>query len=188
RARDPSRSLGSRPTVSSFAMRPVTAADRPVLERLWQLYRHDLSEFRGEHGPAGFRGTLPDASGGFKTETLVPFLRESAARAAYLFLIGASPVGFALVGGVTSERLLMSEFFVVRGARRQGVARAAVHELFSHHRGTWELAFQENNAAAARFWRRVAAEVAGDAVLEERRPVPDKPQGPPDVWITITVA
>jgi hypothetical protein len=29
--------------------------------------------------------------------------------------------------------------------------------------------------------------VAGDNFREERRPVPDKPDVPPDVWITITV-
>jgi hypothetical protein len=41
--------------------------------------------------------------------------------------------------------------------------------------------------AAARFWRRVAADAGGDDAREERRPVPGKPEIPPDVWITITV-
>jgi hypothetical protein len=44
-----------------FVVRPMTAETRPVVERLWQLYRHDLSEFRGTHGPSGFRGSLPVA-------------------------------------------------------------------------------------------------------------------------------
>jgi predicted acetyltransferase len=63
-----------------------------------------------------------------------------------------------------------------------------VDELFARHPGEWEIPFQENNVAAARFWRRVAASVAGADVLEERRPVPGKPEVPPDVWLTLTVA
>jgi predicted acetyltransferase len=81
----------------------------------------------------------------------------------------------------------MSEFFVVRGARRQGLGRAAAAELFALYPGRWEIPFQEENAAAARFWRRVAAEV-GESVSEERRPVPGKPHIPPDVWLILTVA
>jgi len=173
--------------VSELALRPLTAETRPVLERLWQLYRHDLSESRGTHGPTGFRGTLPDGDGMFHTRTLVPFLTDDADRSAHLFYLAASPVGFALVSRVTSEPRLMSEFFVVRGTRGRGVGRAAVDELFALYPGVWEIPFQENNVAAARFWRGVAARVASDDVREERRPVPDKPDVPPDVWITITV-
>ena len=172
---------------SDFAMRPVTTATRPVLECLWQLYRHDLSEFRGTHGPSGFRGTLPGEDGRFHTRSLAPFLDDDEDRAAYLFFSGASPVGFALVTGVISEPRLMAEFFVVRGLRGHGVGRAAVDELFARHPGVWEIPFQEENVAAACFWRGVAARVAGDGFREERRPVPNKPEVPPDVWITVTV-
>ena len=40
---------------------PMTDADRPVAERLWQLYQHDMSEFRG---------TFPSSDGMFKTGRL----------------------------------------------------------------------------------------------------------------------
>ncbi len=162
---------------------PVTTESRAVLERLWQLYRHDLSEFRGKHGPEGFRGMLPGEDGTYALRSLLPFLDDDADRAAYLFTNGSSPVGFALVSGLNAQRRLMSEFFVVRGARRQGIARTAVAELFALHPGEWEIPFQENNVAAARFWRGVA----GDSVREELRPVPGKPEVPPDVWLTLNV-
>jgi predicted acetyltransferase len=172
---------------SEFAIHPVTAETRPVVERLWQLYRHDLSEFRGTHGPSGFRGTLPDRDGKFHVRTLLPFFDDDADRAAYVFYSGPSPVGFAFVSHLTSQVRLMSEFFIVRGLRRHGLGRAAVDELFARYPGEWEIPFQEHNVAAARFWRRVAAGLAGGNVREERRPVPDKPDVPPDVWITISV-
>ena len=81
----------------------------------------------------------------------------------------------------------MCEFFVVRAARGHGVGRAAADALFALYPGAWEIPFQEENAVAARFWRRVAAETAGEGVREERRPVPGKPHIPPDVWLSLTV-
>jgi predicted acetyltransferase len=81
----------------------------------------------------------------------------------------------------------MSEFFVVRGLRGHGIARAAVDELFALYPGEWEIPFQENNVAAARFWRRVAASVSGGNVREELRPVPGKPEVAPDVWLTLVI-
>jgi predicted acetyltransferase len=59
-----------------------------------------------------------------------------------------------------------------------------VRELFALHPGEWDIAFQESNAAAGRFWRGVASAVAADSWHEERRPVPGKPDVPPDVWLT----
>ncbi len=150
-----------------FSVRPLTSADRPVVERLWQLYRHDLSEFRGTHGPEGFRGMLPGEDGTYALRGLEPFLEDDTDRAAYLLLDGGRPVGFALVSGVAAGPRLMSEFFVVRGARRQGAGRAAVDALLALHPGTWEIPFQEDNGAAARFWRRVAAEAVDGEVREE---------------------
>ena len=169
------------------ALRSVTAETRPIVEHLWQLYRHDLSEFRGTHEPSGFRGMLPDEDGRFHVRTLLPFFDDAANHAAYLFSSGPSPVGFAFVSNLTSDARLMSDFFVVRGLRGHGIGRAAVDELFARHPGKWEIPFQELNAGAARFWRRVAAGVAGDDFSEQLRPVPGKPDVPPDVWITITV-
>ena len=173
--------------MTTVELRSVNPEDRPIVEHPWQLYRHDLSEFRGEHTPEGIRGTLPGEDGTFNARGLLPFLEADPDRAAYLFYRGASPVGFVLVSGLAARSRLMSEFFVVRGARRQGVAGAAVRELLARHPGEWEIPFQDNNVAAARFWRAMAIDVAGDAVREELRPVPNKPEIPPDVWITLTV-
>jgi hypothetical protein len=64
-----------------LTVRLVTAEQRPVLERLWQLYRHDLSELRG---------SLPDRDGLFHTRPLRPFLDDPDLRA-YLFERGGGP-------------------------------------------------------------------------------------------------
>ncbi|MEU9206935.1 hypothetical protein AB0D27_03000 [Streptomyces sp. NPDC048415] len=42
----------------------------------------------------------------------------------------------------------------------------------------------DSNPGAVCFWRSVAAEIASGAWVEERRPVPGRPDLPPDVWIS----
>ena len=165
-------------------LRPLQASEHAVLERLWQLYRHDLSEFRGTHSPAGFVGSLPDAAGRFHTRGLDPYLEPNPDRAAYLAWREGAPVGFVLVSRLAAPPILMSEFFVVHGLRGRGVAGELVEQVFARHPGVWEIPFQENNVAAARFWRRIG----GKDAVEERRPVPGKPEVPPDVWLTVRVS
>ena len=81
---------------------------------------------------------------------------------------------------------MLSEFFVVRSARRKRVGHHAALQLLRQHSGPWQIAFQEANPAAARFWRRVATEAVGAAWSEQRRPVPGKPDLPPDTWLVLT--
>jgi predicted acetyltransferase len=156
----------------------ATPRDAPVLERLWQLYLHDLSEFRDSH---------PNEDGLFKREKLEPFLVEDPDRAAYLFRRDGRPVGFALVSGLRDETHWVDQFFVVRSARASGVGRAAAAEVLRRHPGRWRIGFQNENPKAARFWRRLAAEHGSD-VREERQPVPGKPHIPDDVILSLTVS
>ena len=72
----------------------------------------------------------------------------------------------------------------MRGARRAGIGSAAVHAVLGRHPGPWEVAFQAENEAAVRFWRRVATRAAGERWTEEERAVPGRPDLPPDVWIS----
>lgn len=116
---------------------------------------------------------------------LEPFF-DGTDRAAYLIVSGTSLAGLALVRGVTVDARVMGDFFVLRGARRHGVGHIAALQLPSQYPGTWEIPFQDENPAAARFWRRTATAAVGDAWTEERRPVPGKPHLPHDMWIRLT--
>jgi len=90
-------------------LRPLTEADVPVVERLWQLYSHDMSEARG---------TLPDAEGAFKAGRLPTYLDDSTAR---LYLVPRCTCGLRLVRVLPGETRTMGDFFVVRAARRKRV-------------------------------------------------------------------
>lgn len=156
------------------SVRPAHAADRPALERLWLMFRHDMSEFQG---------LLPNPDGTFRDERLHLALTDPD-RAPYLLTSGDRPAGLAFVRGLTGPTRVMNSFFVVRGARRTGIGLRAGQEIVARHPGPWEIAFQDRNTTAVGFWRRVATRVAGDAWSEERRPVPGRPDLPPDVWIS----
>ncbi|MFG1952834.1 GNAT family N-acetyltransferase [Micromonospora sp. NPDC048830] len=162
--------------LSAVTLRSILSHDLPLVERLWQLYRHDLSEFRG---------MLPNDVGLFTAGRLPAYLDDPDTRG-YIFYQDTSPVGFAFVSGLRAGPLHISEFFVVRAARRSGVGSHAARQLFARHKGQWEVAFQEENPGAARFWRRLAAEVCPAGHQEERRAVPGKPEIPPDTWLLFT--
>lgn len=61
-----------------FSLHPVAREQCSILEHLWQLYQRDLSEFRGDHGPAGIVRTLPGGDGTYKRERLfTPYRRRA---------------------------------------------------------------------------------------------------------------
>ncbi|KOV64178.1 GNAT family N-acetyltransferase [Streptomyces sp. MMG1121] len=158
-------------------VRPATLQDRPTVERLWLMFHHDLSEFRG---------ALPRPDGTFRDER-VAYAFTRPGWAPYLFLRGERPAGFAFVRGLDGPVRVLNSFFVARGARRSGVGTRAVRDVLRRHPGNWEIAFQDDNPAAARFWPHVARDLAQDAWTRELRPVPDRPELSPDVWISFAV-
>lgn len=161
--------------MTDVSVRLMNDGDRPAAERLWLMFRHDMSEFQGG---------LPAPDGSFRSERLRAAFTDDPDWAPYLLVSGAHPVGLALVRALTAPVRVLNTFFVVRGARRSGLGLRAVQQVVARHPGPWEVAFQYQNLAAVRFWRRVATEISGDAWTEERRPVPDRPDLPPDVWIS----
>jgi len=54
----------------------------------------------------------------------------------------------------------MTEFFVVRGARRRGVGRSAACQLFALFPGAWEVRVMKVNERALAFWRASVGSVA----------------------------
>jgi len=164
-------------TMGELSVRVPAQADRPALERLWLMFQHDMSQFRGD---------LPFADGSFNTERLEAAFTDLD-RVAYLVASGDRPVAFAIVRGLNEHRRVMNSFFVVRGLRRSGVGLHAVREVVARHPGAWEIAFQDENTGAVKFWRHVAEAIAPGEWTEEQRTVPTRPELPPDSWISFDV-
>jgi predicted acetyltransferase len=167
--------MSSEPTVTVHVA-PAGPEQAEVLTRLWLLFRHDLSEFVS---------VLPFPDGTYRSERLALALGDDT-WAAYVFHVGEAPVGFALVRSIDREPYVLNSFFVVRGARRSGVGREAVRQVLAARPGAWTVAFQDTNPGAVAFWRRVGAD-HDPHWTEEQRAVPDRPDLPPDSWISFHV-
>src|SRR5258708_8349927 len=141
-------------------------ADREWLTNVYPLYLHDLSEFDDHYYTLDDRGVwMPDhRESWLEADGDHPLILVDAGRRA----------GFALVNQAPSPHMQrgmdfrMSEFFVLRKHRPQGVGRPAVFRLFDRFRGKWEIFELARNTIAISFWRpRTGAPGAG--------PHPDKP-------------
>lgn len=109
-------------------VRLAQAADRPVVERLWLMFRHDMSEFQG---------VLPNSDGTFRSDRLHAAFTD-ADWAPYLVTSGEQPVGFAFVRGLNGPTRVLNSFFVARGARRTGIGLRAVQAVLAQHPGRGE--------------------------------------------------
>lgn len=158
-------------------LRELSGETHAIAERFWQLFQHDLSEFRDSH---------PDEHGAFKRRHLEPYLAPDPDRVAYLVYGRSGPIGLALVSGLTGEVRRFDQFFIVRSQRGAGVGRTAAEATVRRFPGRWEVGFQNENPGAARFWRRLAAEI-GANVEERRQPVLNKPHIPNDVILSFEI-
>lgn len=161
----------------SSLIRPIADGDLPVVERLWQLYSHDMSEVRG---------TMPNVEGLYRAGRLPTYFGDPD-RAGYLITVAGTPAGFAFVQGLTDATRMIGDFFVVRAARRRRVGYDVATELLRRYPGRWEIAFQAENADAPEFWRRVVSDLVGADWREELRPVPGKPHIPHDHFVVFEI-
>ena len=138
----------------------VTEADKPVLERLLQLYRYDMAPYRGyeldEHGTIPYR--------------YLDHYFLHADREACFVRHDGNLAGFTMTRALEGGERDVAEFFVVRHHRRCGVGACAAGAMFRRHPGDWVLTVDAANAPAAAFWPVVAASVAVGDVTSGPKP------------------
>jgi hypothetical protein len=138
-------------------VRLACAADRLVAERLWLMYRHEMSEFSG---------VLPNPDGTFRSDRLRLAFTD-ADSAPYLLMSDDRPVGLAFVRGLTGPARVLNSYFVVRGVRRRGIGLHAVQQVVAKH-----LRVGGNSPSRMPTWlpfnfgAGVAMELAGEAWVE----------------------
>lgn len=160
-----------------FHVTVASDADRDVLERLWVMFSHDLSQYNR---------ALPDHDGRFRQERLDAALGGEAGWTVRLIHLGGSPVGFALLRALDNSPHVINSFFLVHGARRRGIGTLTVKCIVEEFPGRWSVAFQGTNEPAAAFWQRVCNSI-DPAAMKEHRPVPGRPELRSDTWIEFTV-
>ena len=170
------------PTTSNLTVVPVADDQWGIVAWLWQAYRQDL---------ATVVNGLPYADGRYQCRQLSYF--PSVDGAGYIAWRAhpntgeAAPIGFAIIDGVQGPQRSVVAFWVAPAARRHGVGGTLAIDVLTRHPGPWTIAFQQDNAGAGDFWRRIADAAFGrDGWSEEQRPVPGRPDVPPDHWIETT--
>lgn len=135
----------------------ITEVQRPVLERLAQLYQYDFTEHA--------RGDV-DEDGRFPYVDLDRFFKQPV-RHGYLVRVDGKLAGFALAYEGEAfrnedERVWwMDEFFVMRKYRRSGIGERIATQLFDRLGGTWEVGQVPTNVDAQAFWRKVIGRYTG---------------------------
>lgn len=146
-----------------ISLEPASAAERPALENLFQLYAYDWSELGWLEVGGDGRFAAPSLDAYWQEGHHHPFLIRVEGRLAGFALIAARS---RLTGaaGVFD----MAEFFVMRKYRRRGVGFAAASAAFDRFPGRWEIRQRDENAAATAFWGRVIDRYTGGSYQEVR--------------------
>lgn len=134
----------------NVTLQEPSRSDRSLIRRMMELYLHDFSEFDGsdldEHGLFGY-GDLD-------------YFWFEPTHAAFIIRVDEKLAGFVLVDNEVvledSERSL-TEFFVARKYRRQGVGRHAAVQVFERLPARWEVRVIAENVPGRDFWRKVLA-------------------------------
>ncbi len=148
-----------------WTLRPLQEGERPLLQRLFELYLYDFSEL--EHADLDEEGWfVPSAR-----DWLARYWSEPG-RHALLLRVDDKPAGLALVDesspiAASGDRRFLGAFFVARAYRRRGFGREAACALFNRFPGRWQVLQIRQNTAAQEFWRRVIGDYTGGR-FEER--------------------
>lgn len=155
------------PAAPEIEIREAAAGERPIVERLLQLYSHDFSGFAGVGSVHG----RVDAEGWFPYPWLDLYWTEEG-RQALLLRVNGDLAGFVLLNrwspsGEPVDRAI-AEFFVMRKYRRAGIGTQVAHRILRAEPGLWEIAVADYNGPALAFWRRAIGGL-GLADVQERR-------------------
>lgn len=139
-------------------VRIAALADRLPIQRMLELYQHDLSDIWNQdldsHGEYGYALDRYWDSEGF-----YPFVAT----------VDGKYAGFALVNPavrIGTHGYWMDQFFVLKKYRHQGVGRLLAQSVFAALVGRWEVGQMPENRPAQVFWREVISRWTGGRFKE----------------------
>ncbi len=123
---------------------------KPILQRLMQLYQYDFSEIES---------CDVNEDGIYKYKYLDLYWTEPG-RLPFLVYVEKKIAGFALINKhsyLSNDKTtrVVSEFFIMRKYRRQGIGTHVAQKIFGMFLGKWEVQQTENDKIAQSFWRKV---------------------------------
>lgn len=140
----------------NFKIRLANPEDQLALNRMLELYQHDLSDIWDQdmdcHGAYGYQ---TDSYFCGKTD-----------KKAFVFLVDTKYAGVALVNTqcrLRENEWWMSQFFVVKKYRGRGVGELAARHIFDHIHGKWEVGQLKGNDQGLKFWTKTISRYTNDA-------------------------
>lgn len=137
-------------TTMIVQIRKASVDQKPILERLMQMYLHDFSEI----DPCDVND-----DGIFQYKYFDHYWTEPD-RIPFLIYVENKIAGFVLINDhshIFNDRAthVIAEFFVMRKYRRHGIGTNVAQRIFEMFPGKWEVPQTENNRIAQAFWRKV---------------------------------
>ncbi len=143
------------------ALEEIGVADKPVLERLFQYYLYDMSEFAGWPVCDDGRFAYPDG-------LLSPYW-DMSDHHPYFVVSAGEIAGFALVRRTANDDGIwdMGQFFILRKFRGMGAGRAAFVAALRRHPGRWQVRVLTKNRPAHGFWKACIGDIPGGGYSEK---------------------
>ena len=139
----------------------VQEEQREILAHLIELYEYDFSEYENSDVNAY----------GLYGYSYLDYYWTEENRYAYFIKVNGKLAGFAMVCGFCyvskhEETLFLSEFFIMKKYRKQGIGKYAAKEVLRKHPGKWELTVHPKNPVSHKFWKSVISEIAQSEMKE----------------------
>ena len=124
-------------------VRPAAYQEKAVLRHLLHLYLYELSEFTRRDA---------DAQGLYEYRYLDHYWTDGE-RHPFLLQIDGQWAGFCLARVQEDGQCSISEFFVAKKYRREGVGSRMARLIFDRFPGRWEISQLPDHVASHLFWR-----------------------------------
>ncbi|WP_164931461.1 GNAT family N-acetyltransferase [Longirhabdus pacifica] len=132
--------------VSNVILQEANMEDQVVLENLFQLYLHDLSEYA--------ESLILGEDGKFKNDVVELFLtREDLISLKILYK--NEMIGFIFLVKGKNVDYAINDMFICRQFRNKGIGKILVEKVFTQYKGTYVIVELWNNKSAIAFWHSI---------------------------------
>ncbi len=140
----------------SVVIKQAPIEQKPVLERLMQLYLYDLSEVDDA-------GDLNDQGVWDRDDKYFDLYWDEPGRTPFVIYSDNKIAGFILINEhfnipENEGGKAIAEFFILRRYRNKGVGKTAAFEIFDKFPGKWEVDVASTHPDSEKFWEKVIRE------------------------------
>ncbi len=131
----------------------IKQKDLEILERLLQLYLHDISKY--------FPIEFEENTGLYLYDGLDKYF-DGSKNYAYFIKLEKKIAGFILVDSNENEKIIQ-EMFVLNHHKNKGIGKLAVCKVLENSKGNWIIKSLPNSEPAERFWDRTIKEYTNNS-------------------------